>query len=54
MDVGEKTVALVALGLRLPERRAECFAMARKLNFDLRPPYLLLKRAMDPGGPGRP
>lgn len=44
----QKVVILTALGLRDPGSREACFAMARKLNYDTRFPYLLLKAALDP------
>jgi tetratricopeptide (TPR) repeat protein len=51
METREKAITLVALGLKVPERREECFALARKLNFDRRAPYLLLARAMEAPAP---
>lgn len=43
----QKAVLLVALGLHDPKGRDACFALARKLNFDRRYPYLLLKEVLD-------
>jgi hypothetical protein len=42
----EKRIALTVLGQRYPEIREECFALAKKLNFDRHPPYLILSKAL--------
>ena len=39
----EKVVLLAALGVQNPAWRGECFALARKLNYDRRFPHLLLE-----------
>jgi len=43
----EKLVLLTALGVSNPSLRTECFALARKLDFDRRFPHLLIKSILD-------
>ncbi len=47
MSLREKVVIVTALGVRDRDSRAACFDLARKLNFDRRFPYLLLKSIHD-------
>lgn len=46
LDFSTKVVTLVAMGIRRPEIRKDCFDLARELNFDRDFPYLTLENAM--------
>jgi len=45
-EVKTKALVLTALGMKNPQWREPCFALARKLNFDRRYPYLILKKSL--------
>jgi len=47
----EKRVLIAAMGVRYPRDRGKYFDLARKLNFDIHFPHLLLKRIL--GSPGQ-
>lgn len=50
LDLGllpaQKRIVLTALGVRYPQHRAALFALARKLNYDRRFPYLMLREIL--------
>jgi hypothetical protein len=42
-----KAIILTVLGARDPSAREQCFALARKLNYDRRFPYFMVQAALD-------
>lgn len=51
IDFDTKRIALALLATRYPERRQECIDLLKKLNYDRRPPYLLLKQVIESPAP---
>jgi tetratricopeptide (TPR) repeat protein len=47
LDPELKRLVLAAVGLRQPRLRTACAELGRRLNYDPRPPYLLLRQVLD-------